>query len=515
MTNFFTIIPFLATAILLINPVLLFFYQRWEINTQKLRFWFMATTTVSWILLLLVSLLSLEKEITLGWISESQLLAEPVLIFDWISVALALALGGLALYSTVCQIFSPQQSAWITGLGGICILGTLAGSVFSILFIWTLVEVFWITYSVLYQSRDRGLILPVLFRLLVPLILIYSLGIGRGEGIGDSFSTYTAAGGPILIAAGGLGFGAWIPFRRRESKGDPGGNAEFLARIFPAGISLMLICRGALLLDVSDLEPAIPVVVAVFTLMLGLIGFITRSKVISHRIWSLGILGLIIGNALTGAPSGSLGWGLVFILAVSSIFLTIKDQFRSIPALIIAAIGILPIPYFPAWTGVSLFSAGITGVLHGIGAGLILGSILWEAIKRATKAFQMDEPIPLLYRLSPVIMLVTQVIITIPLLLVNPGKGIFSLLITVWIPIPLIILSVVFRDKVINSGLIQVEGEASKSLDLIPGVFSNLGEIGNRIVSFLSDIFEGEGGLIWALLIGFLLITLITLGGGS
>ena len=35
----------------------------------------------------------------------------------------------------------------------------------------------------------------------------------------------------------------------------------------------------------------------------------------------------------------------------------------------------------------------------------------------------------------------------------------------------------------------------------------------DRLVNFISGIFEGQAGLIWALLIGLLLITLITLGG--
>ena len=85
----------------------------------------------------------------------------------------------------------------------------------------------------------------------------------------------------------------------------------------------------------------------------------------------------------------------------------------------------------------------------------------------------------------------------------------------IWIPILLIILAVVFRDRIINSSYIRVEDGVGRSLDYIPRVFSSLGEFGDRIVSFLSDLFEGEGGLIWALMIGFLLITLITLGGGS
>jgi hypothetical protein len=33
------------------------------------------------------------------------------------------------------------------------------------------------------------------------------------------------------------------------------------------------------------------------------------------------------------------------------------------------------------------------------------------------------------------------------------------------------------------------------------------------VINIATGLFEGEGGLIWALLIGFLIITLISLGG--
>lgn len=36
----------------------------------------------------------------------------------------------------------------------------------------------------------------------------------------------------------------------------------------------------------------------------------------------------------------------------------------------------------------------------------------------------------------------------------------------------------------------------------------------DQIISVLTGLFEGEGGLIWALLIAFLIISLISLGGG-
>jgi hypothetical protein len=515
MTNLINLVPFLAGGFLLINPLLFIIFQRWEINIQKLRFWYMMTSAITWILLLLILLISPDKEFGLGSISETSLLPGPVFRLDWISISMALTVGGLVLFSALSQVFSPQQIAWISGIGGISILGSHSGSVYTLLFFWALIEVFWVTYSALYQSRDRGLILPVAFRLLVPLLLIYASGVGIKEGIGDSFSTYDKAAAPLMIAAGGLGIGAWIPFRRRFSDDDPGRNPEFLARYFPASISLMLITRGAALVDNSLIAPFLPVLAGILTLAAGLLGLISRSEGFSRRIWSVGLLGMMVGSSLISSPVNSLGWGLVFLLPVSTLFFPFRDRSRLFIVLVISALGILTLPYFPAWIGRGLFGNGAAGVLFSIGAGLVLGGVLQGGINRFRKSSPPEGKIPILYLISPVIILLTQSVLAIPHLSKDIGIGLLTQPVMIWIPLPMIILTVLFGNRIQDLWSTEISDQPGKTLDIIPEIIYRIVDLGDRLVSFVTRLFEGEGGLIWALLIGFLIITLITIRGGS
>jgi hypothetical protein len=514
MANLINLVPFLAAGSLLINPFLYFAFRRWEINIQKLRFWYMVSSAVCWLFLILTLLINPEKEIGLGYLSETSLLPGPVFILDRISISLGLTIGGLVLFSTLSQLFSPQQIAWISGIGGVSILGSLSGSVYTLLFFWALIEIFWITYSALYQSRDRGLILPVAFRLLIPLLLIYASGVGVTNG-GDSFSAYEVTAAPFLIAAGGLGIGAWIPFRRKFPGDDPGGNPEFAARLFPACLSLMVVSRGADLADPNLFLPFLPVLVGTFTLTSGLLGFIARSEGFSRRVWTLGLLGMILGSSIQGSPVGSLGWGLVFLLPVSTLFFPIRDRSRLLLALLFSTLGMLTLPYFPAWIGRDLFGKGAAGALFSIGAGLILGGILQGAITRFRKSSPSEDNIPLLFVISPIVTLLTQILQALPHLSLGFSSDLITQPFLIWIPLPIIILTVLFRSQFQELRKVSPEERTGKALDFIPEVIYWIVDLGDGLVSFITRLFEGEGGLIWALLIGFLIITLITIQGGS
>jgi hypothetical protein len=514
MDNLINLIPFLAAATLILNPLLFFLFRRWKINIQKLRFWYMVSTALCWILLVLMLLINPESEIGLGYLTENSLLPAPIFLLDSISTSIGLTIGGLVLFSSLSQLLSPQQIAWISGIGGVSILGSLSGSVYSFLYFWALIEIFWITYSALFQSRDRGLILPVAFRLLVPLLLIYASGVGETMGEG-SFIAYGEAGAPFLIAAGGLGIGAWIPFRRRFTGDDPGGNPEFVARLFPACLSLMVVTRGAALADPTLFLPYLPVLLGVFTLVSGLLGYLSRSEGFSRRIWTLGLLGMILGSSIQGSYIGSLGWGLVFLLPVSTLFFPVRDRSRILLALVFASLGLLTLPYFPAWIGRGIFSMGTSGVLFSIGAGLIIGGVLHGAITRYRQSTISGESVPLLFVISPIIILLTQIIQVLPHFSAEINSSLLSEQILVWIPLPIILIAVFFRDQIQDLRTDDTGEISGRTLDFLPDVIYWFVDLGDRLISFITGLFEGEGGLIWALLIGFLIITLITIRGGS
>ena len=514
MANLINLVPFLAAGSLLINPILYITFRRWEINIQKLRFWYMVSSAFCWILLILALIINPENEISLGYLSETGLLPGPVFLLDWISISLGLTIGGLVLFFCLSQIFIPAQLAWISGIGGVSILGALSGSVYTLLFFWALIEIFWITYSALYQSRDRGLTLPVAFRLLVPLLLLYASGVGSTD-LGDSFSAYKNNAAPFLIVAGGLGIGAWIPFRRRLSDDESAANPEFAARLFPAGLSLMLITRGAVMSDPGQFHPSLPVLVAILTLLAGLLGLISRSDSFSRRIWSLGLLGMIAGCSVLGLPIGSLGWGLVFLLPTSSLFFPIQERSRMLLVMIVSALGLLTLPYLPAWIGRGLFGKGVIGAMFCIGAGLTLGGILQEGIARFRNISSPNQSIPLLDVISPMIILLTQVILAFPHFSSEISSDLMSHPFLVWIPLPLILLTIFIRFQIRSEWSIDPSERPGRTLEMVPGAVYWIVDLGDRILSFVTSLFEGEGGLIWALLIGFLIITLITIQGGS
>ena len=125
-----------------------------------------------------------------------------------------------------------------------------------------------------------------------------------------------------------------------------------------------------------------------------------------------------------------------------------------------------------------------------------------------------SDPIPLLYILSPIILLITQFVIALEYNLLDSSKKFLSIPILVWIPVFLIVLIYIFSEKIPVVNLFRIQENFQNIGRLISLFASRTARIVNQAVVLLTNLFEGEGGLIWALLIGFLLLTLITLSGG-
>ena len=510
-------IPLLSAGLLLLNPILLLGFRQRNINLHKLRFWFMGTTGLAWILLLLFSFTNPEVRLNFGWNSEFQLLSEPGLFLDWISISLALALTAIAFYAALSQRFSPQQSVWIYSLSGVCFLAVLSDNVYTFLVFWTLIEVIWVTYSVLYQGEkvsDSRLILPIVVRLAGPLLLIYAAWTGLEESVNSSFSELGSTAGPLLVAAGIFGFGSRFTAQERFVNEELKGDLGQLLRVLPSAISIMLITRGAAIMDPSVIQPGLYIILAGLSLVLGLIGISAYKLPWSRKIWSLGVLGLILGSALAPSQSASLSWGLVLILPGSLVFLSFENKTQLAAALVMVSIGMIPIPLLPTWNGAELFSNGVYGVLFAIAAGVLIGGILLKIIQKIREDDNTSNPVPLLYVMSPAIIILTQHVIALEHKLLDFSGGILSKPFSLWIPLLLIILFFIFGEKIPWLDAWGGDEKYKYTLNIITGIGSGAARLVNRTVFLLISLFEGEGGLIWALILGFLLLTLITLSGG-
>ncbi|NOQ39997.1 MAG: hypothetical protein GQ562_06725 [Anaerolineales bacterium] len=510
-------IPLLSVGLLLLNPILLLGFRQRNINLHKLRFWFMGTTGLAWILLLLFSITNPEVRLNFGWNSEFQLLSESGLFLDWISISLALALTAIAFYAALSQRFSPQQSVWIYSLSGVCFLAVLSDNVYTFLVFWTLIEVIWVTYSVLYQGEkvsDSRLILPIVVRLAGPLLLIYAAWTGLEESVNSSFSELGSTTGPLLAAAGIFGFGSRFTAQERFVNEELKGDLGKLLGVIPAAISIMLITRGAAIMDPSVIQPGLFTGLASLSIVLGLIGFVAYKLPWSRKLWSLGVLGLILGSALNASPVASLSWGLGLILPGSLVFLSFENKTKLAAALVMVSIGMIPIPLLPTWNGAELFSNGVYGVLFAIAAGVLIGGILLKIIQKIREDDNTSNPVPLLYVMSPAIIILTQHVIALEHKLLDFSGGILSKPFSLWIPLLLIILFFIFGERIPQLNTWRGEEKFINTMNIISGIGSGAARLVGRTVFLIISLFEGEGGLIWALILGFLLLTLITLSGG-
>jgi hypothetical protein len=476
----------------------------------------MVTSGAAWLLSLGFSITNPEIRLNLDWNPGSILLSKPALIFDGISIPLALSLAGIILYTALSQRFSTPQLAWISTLGGICYLTVNSDNVYTFLLFWTLIEIYLITYSVLNQGvteRDFQLILPIVVRLGTPLLLIYAAMIGMEEGINAHFSGFNTAAGPILLLAGGFGLivlflGAEITTFDGERE-----DLERILRLLPAAISIMLITRGAELMDPILVQPGLKIIIAIPSMLLGFFSIISTSRELSIKIWSYGVVGLIIASALISSSS-SFSWGMVLLLPGALIYQSYKSKSLLIVALIIATIGTIPLPFLPAWNGSGLFTHGVSGVMFAIAAGTLFGGIFSKNLSLINEEEKPSVPVPLLYILSPIILLITQVLIALEYNLLDSSKKFLSLPILVWIPVFLIVLIYIFGERIPVVNLFRIQENIQITRRLISLFASGTARIVNQAVVLITNLFEGEGGLIWALLIGFLLVTLITLSGG-
>jgi hypothetical protein len=116
--------------------------------------------------------------------------------------------------------------------------------------------------------------------------------------------------------------------------------------------------------------------------------------------------------------------------------------------------------------------------------------------------------------LSPAIIILTQLVIALEHKLLDFSGGILSKPISLWIPLLLIILFFIFGERIPQLNTWRGEEKIINTLNIISGIGSGAARLAGRTVFLIISLFEGEGGLIWALIIGFLMLTLITLSRG-
>ena len=507
-----SILPFLSAAFLLINPGLLLLFRKLNINLEKLQFWVMVTSGTAWIISLINLFFTPETQLNPIWDAGFELLPSLVFSLDWVSNSLLVVITAVIFFAVIKPQESTRTNAWLTGVGGICGLGLFSDSAYSFALAWTFIEVLGLIRMLRKQNADMSdarLIPWILIRLTVPLLLIYASLLSAGAGEPSTFTEMNFTSGLLILAAGISGFIGWVLSSRDEF----GIKLVFTpGKIIPAALGLMLITRAANIINLDMVSPLIPILLAVVLLIISILGVLFNTP---EMVLVFGCAGLMVGSALIGIPEGALSWGMLLMLPGLLLVIDNSTKTHTLLAVILGVVGSLPLPYLPAWTGVEIFGGGLPGLVFGIATGLFLGINLSNSMKSWQNNRQdLNQKSPLLI-IGSTVLILSQFLVVYKMGLFHFSTKFLVLPLFVWFAAPIMILLAIFREKIPS-----LKGDPwlkilKQGSTMTAGIVKSFMIFLDRIVYLITRLFEGDGGLIWALLIGFLIITLISVGGGQ
>ncbi len=504
------LISFFSALILFLNLVLYFVYQRLDFNLQKYNFWVMVSSGIAWVGSLVVFLLQPDQTVNIVQDQALQLLPVTILTLDRISSSLIMAIQAIIFAGSLFQDLNPRQLAWISGLGAICSLGVLSNSVFTVILALTLVEIFLLVNFIAAPERSestRRKLMAVIGRLLSPILMLVALLLSGPQSSELSFSGLNPEVGLILLAAGLIGAPGWFGFLENK----PDDINDLIPRqyteILPGSIALMVIIRAGQIISPgsSDLLPGALVVV------LAVVGAVFVRPGSS---WTLALIGLVAGAAYLGDVDTSLAWSLVFLIPGYILSKKAESSWQNILLLTSGGIGVICLPFLPAWRGVDLFNNSVGGVLLAIGLGLSAGLLLTRKVSELIENRHPRGAISPPYWVGAGVLLGSQLILAYGSGLLAESLDLAKYPIVSWLPgLVMVLVGLMgYRLPDLTSPAIRKLAEKLETFSS-NGLTAGTNSL-DKVVTVMTDLFEGEGGLIWTLLIAFLIITLISRGGG-
>ncbi len=507
-----SLFPFLIAAFLFIDPLLEWVFRRFKIQKEKLQFWVMLTSGTAWILALVYFLLNPTSDLNKIPGSGNDLLPGLTFTHDWITASLILSAVGLIFLTILSRQEDPHSNAWLSGLGGACVIGVVSNSAYTLGLIWTIVEGFHFYFSYRDQqiaSNPRNHLPAVLMRLSAPAALILFTLTGNESGKLRLITDPEPHKGLILIAVGLIGFLGWFFSYHKKEEDQPIGYPGATENWVPGMLGLLLILRGGTMMEPT--LSLIPISLSSLLLIAALIGLLFGN---SSGMWflSCGIM-VAVSTIISGAES-ALSWGITMILPGIQLWKLSSQPRISLIPLILSAVGILPLPFLPSWAGVSAFSAGVPGVILGISYGIFLGSVLITVLKNWGVPRKDAGSLPLLGIIGASAILISQFLIAIKLDLISGSRDLLGKPILIWISLLGLLPVLLLGNRLPLGKRKRLEIAVSRLGERSGNALSATAHFLDRLVGLLALIFEGQGGLIWALLFGLLLITLISLRGG-
>lgn len=279
----------------------------------------------------------------------------PTWLADGISWPYALSLAALAaavIWTAVVRAEN-EPAAWagtllLTALG---ILAVAAENPLTLILVWSsidLAELISMLRSTEGEEQNQGVVIAFAARMAGTALVLWANLVSTADGISMNFRAIPANAGIYLLIAAGLRLGVLplhLPYRKENVLRRGFGTS---LRLVSAAASLSLLAR----IPASALKSSLPlyllILAAIAALYAGWMWLRASDEILGRPFWVLGMASLSVAASLRGNPTGSIGWGVMLILGGGLLFLFSARQ-RSILWLPLLGLwGLSALPFSPS-----------------------------------------------------------------------------------------------------------------------------------------------------------------------
>ena len=416
----------------------------------------------------------------------------------------------------------------VTGMG---FMGVLASSPVALILAWTAIDIFELLImlgSVNERNLSQQAVIAFSARVAGSLVVLWALLLSQSEGVPLALDSVMPGVSIYLLIASGLRLGVFplhMPYPQEVLKRRGLGN--ILRMVAPAS-SLVLLGRLPAQPISVFWQPLLITFVALAVLYGGSMWLVAEDEIKGRPYWIIALSGLAIACVIQGVPEASLAWGMALLLSGGVIFLFSARRAAIIFIPLLGALGLTGLPFTPAasgWAGLLVEPFSWLSLIFIIAMALLLVGYLRHSFRPGDSIAVMDRWIQVVYPAGILMLVVSQWLIG-----VFGGPSSFTVGVW-WGSLLASILAGGIFFGVIGFRRIQVPEAYSQSwisilleksgyrlaaffrLEWLYGLFRLFYLIVQRLIQFLTAILEGDGGVLWVLLLLALLVSLLQSGG--
>lgn len=406
-----------------------------------------------------------------------------------------------------------------SALAAFGVLAVSAENPLTLLLAWSAIDLFELITmlrSTEGESQSQAAIIAFAVRLAGTGLVLWANLVSISGGTPLDFRSIPPASGIFLLIASGLRLGVLplhLPYRKDNVIRRGFGTA---LRLVSAASSLALLARIPASAMNSFLTPFLLILAAIAAWYAGWMWFRSSDEILGRPFWILGFASLAVAESLRGNPAGSTSWGVALILCGGVLFL-FSARRRSIlwlPFLVLWALSTLPFSLTgPAWNYSDTFSALI--IIPFLPAqALLMAGFIRHALHPGETSLELQEkwvkgiyPTGLLF------------LVSVALLLGFwgwPGARTIGLW---WLSMVVILLVAGFTILegrfLVRMPIGNPSGHWSQifRLERFYSLLNGLYNLFRRIADVITGSLEGDGGLLWSILLLVLILSILSSQG--